>query len=60
MDCRGSQRGSREIGSPEAEGGDLDEAVEMGIEKRGQIWAMLHCGLAAGGEERCQDDWVDA
>lgn len=60
MDCRGSQRGSREISSPAAEGGVLDEAVEVGIEKSGPIWAMLHFGLAAGGEERCKDDWVDA
>lgn len=27
-------------------------AVEMGVEKSGQIWAMHHFGLAAAGEER--------
>lgn len=28
----------------------------MGIEKSGQIWVMLHVGLAAGGGGRCKDD----
>lgn len=30
--------------------------MEVGIEKRGQIWVMLHLGLAAGGGERCKND----
>lgn len=31
-------------------------ALEVGMETRGQIWVMLHFGLAAGGGGRCKDD----
>lgn len=33
--------------------------VMVGIEKSGQIWAIPHFALAAGGGERCKEDWVD-
>lgn len=55
MGCRGSQRGSlcnRVV--------TRGRALEMGIEKSGQIWAMLHFSLGSGGGERCKDYWVDA
>lgn len=31
-------------------------AAEAGIETGGQIWVMVHLGLAAGGGDRCKDD----
>lgn len=34
--------------------------MAVGTEKSGQIWAVLHVALAAGGGERCKEDHVDA
>ena len=61
MDCRGSQRGSRETSS--LCNNSLVtwmRVVAVGIEGSGQIWTMLHLGLAAGDGERCKNGLVDA
>lgn len=34
--------------------------VTVGTEKSGQIWAMPHFSLVAGGGKGCKDGWVDA
>lgn len=61
MDCRGSQRGSRETsGLCNNSLGTRMRVVAVGIERSGQTWAMLHFGLATGDEERCKDDLVGA
>lgn len=56
MDCRGSQRGSRETSSLCNKSVVTSiRVVTVGTES-GPIWAMLHFGLG----ERFKDDLVDA
>ena len=61
MDCRGSQRGSRETSSLCSNSlVTWTRVVVVGIGRSGQIWTILYFGFATGDGERCKDDLVDA